>query len=184
MTKLFLLPVLFLLLIAVSGHHGLGQSVASPITSCTTPATPSSGAQEFLDTHNKARADVGVGPLKQSIMLANATSLFMHYQRDKHNCRFVGLSNTNFGNLQLMFRGSFTTSPHVAMDLWVAQKKLYNYVNNSCSVGHNTCFSYTQVVRENWLELGCAQATCSCNHTTLTICISNPPGNITGEKPY
>ncbi|XP_070019716.1 STS14 protein-like [Nicotiana sylvestris] len=163
MTKLFLLALLFQSLIAVSEHHGSGQSVAPPIAGGTTPAAPSSAAQEFLDAHNKARAEVGVGPLKWSTMLANATSIITRYQRDKRNCSFANLSSINYGQLQLLFRGLVAIPPQVAVDIWVAEKKFYNYANNSCIQGHE-CFSYTQVVWKNSLELGCAQATCSNNH--------------------
>ncbi|XP_060192255.1 STS14 protein [Lycium barbarum] len=139
-------------------------------------------AQEFLDAHNKARAEVGVGPLTWSPTLAKETSLLVRYQRDKQNCSFANLTSGKYGGNQFWASGMNVT-PRMAVDNWVAEKKFYNYANNSC-VGSDKCGVYTQVVWKKSMELGCGQATCSKEAATLTICFYNPPGNVIGEKPY
>lgn len=166
--------------------HISGQTISPPPppppTAATTPAALPAAAQEFLDAHNKARAEVGVGPLKWSPMLAKETSLLVRYQRNKQNCNFANLTSGKYGGNQLWASGMAVT-PRMAVDNWVAEKKFYNYANNSC-VGDHKCGVYTQVVWKQSLELGCAQATCSNGPATLTICFYNPPGNVIGEKPY
>ncbi|PHT89574.1 STS14 protein [Capsicum annuum] len=172
----------FILLSAISSlAYILGQAVPPPPpTAATTP--PSRAAQEFLDEHNKARAEVGVGPLTWSSMLAKETSLLVRYQRDKQNCSFANLSSGKYGGNQLWASGMVVT-PRMVVDSWVDEKKFYNYANNSC-IGDDKCGVYTQIVWKKSIQLGCAQATCSKGPATLTICFYNPPGNVIGEKPY
>uniref|UniRef100_A0A5B7BX51 Putative STS14 protein-like n=1 Tax=Davidia involucrata TaxID=16924 RepID=A0A5B7BX51_DAVIN len=165
----FLLALVALAMCHISAH-GV-EPVAAP-----------NATQEFLDTHNQARAEVGVGPLEWSEKLANATSLLVRYQRDKKGCNFAELSAGKYGGNQLWASGA-TVTPRMAVEEWVAEKKYYNYGNNSCAPDHR-CGVYTQVVWRKSLELGCAQATCGKEHASLTICFYNPPGNVIGESPY
>ncbi|KAL2905679.1 STS14 protein [Bienertia sinuspersici] len=74
-------------------------------------------------------------------------------------------------------------SPSTVVKSWVTEEKHYNHSTNSC-VANQQCGVYTQVVWRKSEELGCAQANCAKNVTSLTICFYNPPGNIVGEKPY
>ena len=167
--------IVFLALISLAICHSSAQSVPPP-------AAPPNATQEYLDVHNQARAEVGVAPLKWSQKLANATSLLVRYQRDKQNCSFANLTSGKYGGNQLWASG-MAVPPRTAVEAWVAEKKFYNYANNSCETDHQ-CGVYTQVVWRKSLELGCAQATCAKDVASLTICFYNPPGNVVGEKPY
>lgn len=155
----------------------------------TPPPTPRASApaaapppNEYLEVHNQARVEVGVGPLQWSDALAKSASLTARVQRDKHNCSFANLGNSKYGGNQL-WAGGFAVTPRVAVETWVAEKKFYNYENNSCAADHR-CGVYTQVVWRKSAEVGCAQAVCAKEESTLTICFYNPPGNVVGEKPY
>ena len=139
-------------------------------------------ASEYLAAHNQARGEVGVGPLQWSEALAKSASLTARLQRDKHNCSFADLSKSRYGANQL-WAGGLPVTPKAAVEAWVAEKKFYNYADNSCPPEHR-CGVYTQVVWRKSTDLGCAQAACPKDHSTLTICFANPPGNIVGEKPY
>ncbi|KAL3344566.1 hypothetical protein AABB24_023819, partial [Solanum stoloniferum] len=180
MTNLFFLQ--FLLLTTASSLTRISAQTVPPPPPTSAATPPSREAQEFMDAHNKARSEVGVGPLTWSPMLAKETSLLVRYQRDKQNCSFANLSNGKYGGNQLWASGTVVT-PRMAVDSWVAEKKFYNYENNSCT-GDDKCGVYTQVVWKKSTELGCAQATCSKGPATLTVCFYNPPGNVIGEKPY
>ncbi|EOX91243.1 hypothetical protein QUC31_003009 [Theobroma cacao] len=163
--------------------HDRAQGVvpaASPGTTAPAVLLPSA-AREFLEAHNQARAAVGVGPLRWSEQLANATSRLARYQRNKMGCQFANLTDHKYGANQLWSGGAAVT-PRMAVDTWVKEKNYYNYASNSCAPNH-MCGVYTQVVWKNSSELGCAQATCK-EQITLTICFYNPPGNYIGEKPY
>lgn len=155
---------------------------------CTTIAQPPpevaipADGQEYLDAHNKARAEVGVGPLKWNFQLAKSTSLMVRYQRDRQNCRFANLTSGKYGGNQMWATGE-TVTPRKVVDNWVSEKEFYTYANNSCAANHR-CGVYTQVVWKNTNELGCALATCLSDQSTLAICFYNPPGNVIGESPY
>ncbi|KAL0377805.1 UNVERIFIED_CONTAM: STS14 protein [Sesamum radiatum] len=156
-------------------------------STCATAAAAAAAAagndsKDYLEAHNQARAEVGVGPLQWSQPLAKIASLLVRLQRDKHNCSFANLANSKYGGNQL-WAGGFRVTPRAAVETWVAEKKFYNYQDNSCAPDHR-CGVYTQVVWKQSVELGCAQAGCAKDQSSLTICFYNPPGNIVGEKPY
>ncbi|XP_057482717.1 STS14 protein [Actinidia eriantha] len=153
-----------------------------PPPATVVPAAPPNATQEFLNTHNEARAEVGVEPLTWSPNLAKATSLQVRYQRDKMGCKFADLSRGKYGGNQL-WASRLDLTPREAVGAWVEEKKYYDHANNSCAPDH-TCGVYTQVVWKKSLELGCAQATCRKEGSSLTICFYNPPGNVIGESPY
>ncbi|KAL3525755.1 hypothetical protein ACH5RR_014127 [Cinchona calisaya] len=165
----FLLLLLAITVVAIG--HGSAQVPAQ-----------SNATQEYLDAHNQARSEVGVGPLKWSEGLAKSASLTARYQRDKQNCTFANLTSSKYGGNQL-WAGGLAVTPRTAVETWVAEKKFYDYANNSCAPDHR-CGVYTQVVWKNSLELGCGQAQCAKQQSSLTICFYNPPGNVVGEKPY
>ncbi|XP_027078342.2 STS14 protein [Coffea arabica] len=167
----FLLLLLAISLIAMG--HGSSAQV---------PAPSNNASQEYLDAHNQARSEVGVPPLKWSEALAKSASLMARYQRDRQNCTFANLTTSKYGGNQL-WAGGLATTPRMAVGTWVAEKKFYDHANNTCAADHR-CGVYTQVVWKNSLELGCAQAQCVKQQSSLTICFYNPPGNVVGERPY
>lgn len=148
----------------------------------TQSSSPSSSAQEFLAAHNRARAEVGVPPLKWSSSLANATSRLVRYQRNKMACQFANLKSGKYGANQLMAQGMAVT-PRLAVETWVKEKQFYNRAANSCAPNHR-CGVYTQVVWRKTTEVGCAQGVCGKAQTSLTICFYFPAGNVIGEGPY
>lgn len=175
-------PFLVLAICHNLAHGAEPPSSPNPSPGTTVPVALPSAARDFLEAHNQARAAVGVGPLKWTEMLANATSKLVRYQRDKMGCQFANLTNSKFGGNQLWASG-MTVTPRMVVDHWVQEKNYYNHTDNSCAPNHS-CGVYTQVVWKNSLELGCAQATCVKEQASLTICFYNPPGNVIGESPY
>lgn len=163
----------FILLAALTIFHMSANSAASPL-----PST----AREFLESHNQARASVGVEPLTWSEQLANTTSKLVRYQRDRMSCQFANLTAGKYGANQLWARGE-TVTPRLVVDEWVKQKQFYNHSDNSCVPNHR-CGVYTQVVWKKSLQLGCAQTLCAKEQASLTICFYYPPGNYVGESPY
>ena len=128
-------------LVAVTLCHSLVHGVARvsrsvPNSDTAVPAAPPNSTEEYLDVHNQARAEVGVGGLQWSEQLANATSLLVRYQRDKHSCQFANLSNSKYGGNQLWASGSAAMTPRLAVEEWVGEKKYYNHSDNSCVANH------------------------------------------------
>jgi len=62
---------------------------------------------------------------------------------------------------------------------WAAEVQDYDAETNTC---HGVCGHYTQIVWRNSKRLGCGMATCG--DTEVWVCNYDPPGNITGERPY
>ena len=164
----------------------------SPVTPTPSPSIQKKlkGTEEFLRTHNKARAEVGVGPLKWSKKLATDTNRLVRYQRDKMGCQFANMSLTEYGMNQMRANSGGSgkkadpmITPTEAVNLWVEQKKYYDHTSNTCT-HHKNCGVYKQVVWKRSTEIGCAQARCPKEHATLTICLYHPPGNVIGQKPY
>ncbi|KAJ8451828.1 hypothetical protein Cgig2_007311 [Carnegiea gigantea] len=162
MPRARLLGVSVIVLSLLSFAHGL----APPRTRSIALPDP---AQEFLSAHNEARAEVGVGPLRWSPSLANATARLATDQRVKSACRFADLSSDKikYGANQLWAQGA-VVRPAEAVAAWVAEKKYYNYANDSCAVNHQ-CGVYKQVVWRKSVEVGCAQARCAKDGSSLTV---------------
>ncbi|KAJ6678527.1 CAP (CYSTEINE-RICH SECRETORY PROTEINS ANTIGEN 5 AND PATHOGENESIS-RELATED 1 PROTEIN) SUPERFAMILY PROTEIN [Salix viminalis] len=182
MASTSLLLVLVLALCHSSANGADPSSSHNPTQVPTTPPPLPNVANEYLQSHNQARAAVGVGPLKWSEMLANSTSRLVRYQRNKMGCQFANLSTSKYGGNQL-WSGGMAMTPRMAVDNWVREKNYYNHTDNSCAP-NRSCGVYTQVVWRKSLELGCAQATCVKEQASLTVCFYDPPGNIVGESPY
>lgn len=124
------------------------DSVQAVRQAATTPSeTPAAAlpvaSQEFLDAHNEARAEVGVGPLKWNQALANLTSRLVRYQRDKMGCQFANLTDSKYGGNQLLASGK-VVAPRAVVEDWVEEKSFYNHTDNSCLPNHQ-CGVYTQV---------------------------------------
>ncbi|KAL6219147.1 hypothetical protein ACLB2K_012353 [Fragaria x ananassa] len=132
--------------------------------------------QDFLDEHNKARAEVGVGPMKWNDTLA---AYAQDYANKKiENCEMVH-SEGPYGECLAEGYGDMTGAE--ATKFWVTEKENYDYASNTCT--KDECGHYTQVVWRNSTDLGCAKAHCK-NGWVFVICSYYPPGNYVDEKPY
>ncbi|KAL4013043.1 hypothetical protein IC575_025195 [Cucumis melo] len=169
--QLLALSLLVLILIVQS------SAATPPPTAALSPA-----ASEYLEAHNRARAEVGVEPLQWSQNLANLTDRLARFQRNQKGCGFAELSGSRYGGNQMWVSGRVLT-PREAVEEWVKEKAFYNHTSNTC-VGDHHCGVYTQVVWRKSKEVGCGQATCRKEGISLTICFYNPPGNVIGESPF
>jgi pathogenesis-related protein 1 len=138
----------------------------------------------LLQGHNRARAEVGVGPLSWSKQLANyAQEWATHLALKK--CGFEHRPDTgewrrNYGeNLFMGTAGYYGVAD--AVKAWVNEKIYYKgetlTAGNFHASGH-----YTQVVWKDTKEVGCAKAECKGN--IIVVCNYDPPGNVIGRKPY
>ncbi|KAL0350590.1 UNVERIFIED_CONTAM: STS14 protein [Sesamum radiatum] len=145
------------------------------------PVAAGNDSKEYLEAHNQARAQVGC-PLQWSQPLAKIRQPVGEAPERQTQLQFCKLGQQQIRREPAVGRG-FRVTPRAAVETWVAEKKFYNYQDNSCAPDHR-CGVYTQVVWKQSVELGCAQAGCAKDQSSLTICFYNPPGNIIGEKPY
>ncbi|KAK4271376.1 hypothetical protein QN277_020079 [Acacia crassicarpa] len=134
--------------------------------------------QDYVNAHNDARSQVGVGPIQWDQNLANYASNYLSQLQD--SCQLVHSGGPYGENLAWGYPDLTGTA---AVKLWVDEKPYYDYNSNSC-VGGQECRHYTQVVWRDSVRLGCARLVCNNNRGTLVSCNYDPPGNIIGQRPY
>ncbi|PIN16206.1 Defense-related protein containing SCP domain [Handroanthus impetiginosus] len=133
--------------------------------------------QDYVDAHNAARAQVGVGPIAWDETVAAFAQSYVNSRLG--DCNLVHSQNKQYGENLVSGVGDFTGQ--AAVNLWVAEKGNYDYNSNSCVGGE--CLHYTQVVWSTSVRLGCARAQCN-NGWWFISCNYAPPGNIAGQHPY
>jgi len=140
--------------------------------------------RQLIRLHNKARADVGVGPVTWSKKLAiyaqdwanNLASIDCELRHRPHS----GKWKQEYGeNLFIGTAGYYGVAD--AVKSWESEKTYYHgqtlNPSNWYESGH-----YTQIVWENTKQIGCAKI--ECNGDLIVVCNYNPPGNVLGQKPY
>lgn len=143
------------------------------------PSLAEDWKQEFLEAQNEARNEVGVDPLVWDDAVAAYASSYANQRIS--DCAMVH-SNGPFG--ENIAWGSGDMSAQDAAEMWIDEKKYYDYDSNTCNDPNGgTCLHYTQVVWKNTLRLGCAKVVCNSGGTFIT-CNYDPPGNYMGQRPY
>ncbi|PIA28201.1 hypothetical protein AQUCO_07200087v1 [Aquilegia coerulea] len=133
--------------------------------------------QDYLNPHNAARAQVGVGPMTWDNGVAGFAQNYVN-RLAAGSCSLVH-SGGRYGENLAWSSGDMSAAG--AVSLWVNERQFYNYNTNSCNGGE--CGHYTQVVWRNSVRLGCAKARCN-NGATIISCNYDPPGNYIGQRPY
>ncbi|KAM3291379.1 basic form of pathogeneis-related protein 1 [Capsicum chacoense] len=133
--------------------------------------------QDYLNAHNAARRQVGVGPMTWDNRLA---AFAQNYANQRiGDCRMQHSGGPYGENLAAAFPQLNAAG---AVKMWVNEKQWYNYNSNSCAPG-KVCGHYTQVVWRNSVRLGCARVRCN-NGWYFITCNYDPPGNWRGQRPY
>lgn len=132
-------------------------------------------AKEMVEAHNSYRAKAGSPPLTWSDSLAAraqkwATSLvergaFAH-------------QHGPFGENLFEISGGHAT-PASVVGAWMSEEANYDRETNSCKA---RCGHYTQVLWRDTKLVGCGVAGNA--QREVWVCDYDPPGNITGERPY
>ncbi|WOH04839.1 hypothetical protein DCAR_0624251 [Daucus carota subsp. sativus] len=152
----FALLLLAFLILANFFHHSQGQN----------------SEQDYLDAHNKARAEVGVGPMTWDVTVAAYALNYTNLRA--RDCNLIH-SNGRYGENLAKGTGSFTGTD--AVELWINEKIYYNNASNTCA-RDQVCGHYTQVVWRSSIRLGCARVLCSNGLWWFVTCSYDPPGNI------
>nr|KYP48469.1 hypothetical protein KK1_029844 [Cajanus cajan] len=147
--------------------------VAATSSVCNAQNSP----QDYLNAHNKARSEVGVGPMRWDATVASYAQNYVN--KLKGNCKMVH-SGGPYGENLAWSSGDMTGVG--AVNLWVGEKPKYDYNSNQCVGGE--CRHYTQVVWRNSVRLGCAKVRCNDGRSTIISCNYDPPGNYVNQRPY
>ncbi|XP_024979355.1 pathogenesis-related protein PR-1 type-like [Cynara cardunculus var. scolymus] len=135
--------------------------------------------QDYVDAHNRARAQVGVGPMTWDSRVASFAQNYANQRQG--DCQLIHSQNRPYGE-NLAGGSGFELTGVGAVNLWVGEKADYDYNSNTCAPG-KVCGHYTQVVWRKSVRLGCARVKCN-NGAWFVTCNYDPPGNYVGEKPY
>ncbi|CDO97326.1 unnamed protein product [Coffea canephora] len=150
------------------------------ITLASSPSFLAQNTQkDYVDAHNAARAQVGVGPMHWDEQVAAYARNYAAKIQMANTCNNLVHSGGRYGENLAAGTGDFTGLR--AVNLWVGEKSKYNYQTNSCVGG--VCGHYTQVVWRSSVRLGCARVRCN-NGWWYVICSYDPRGNIGGQRPY
>lgn len=137
-------------------------------------------AQELIDQHNFARAEVGVSKIEWSSKLAHVAQKYANYLASS-SCTLIHSQNKNYGENLFWGSGKYYSALE-ASNCWYEEKQLYSYekVNdiNFHDDGH-----YTQMIWKNTTQVGVGVAKCS-DGSYIYVANYYPPGNYIGEYPY
>ncbi|XP_027101182.1 pathogenesis-related protein 1A-like [Coffea arabica] len=142
------------------------------------PSGAQNSKQDYLDVHNAARAQVGVGPIAWDDTVAGYAHDVANYTKKDCNLRRSG---GPYG--ENLAEGSGDLTARDAVNLWLTEKQFYDYNSNTCAQGQ-ACSHYTQVVWNRSVGLGCARVQCTNNGWWFVICSYYPSGNYIGQRPY
>ncbi|GJY40644.1 pathogenesis-related protein 1 [Tanacetum coccineum] len=107
--------------------------------------------QDYINAHNAARREVGVGPMVWDERVASVAQNYANQRQA--DCQLVHSQNGPYGE-NLAWGTALTGTS--AVNLWVGEKADYDYNSNTCAPG-KTCGHYTQVVWRQSVRLGCAR---------------------------
>ena len=132
--------------------------------------------RDILAAHNSVRAKVGVAPLVWSKELEAAARQWA----DKllASGEFGHTPDLNYGQNLFEIRGRRASAAQVVGD-WAGEAKNYNAASNRC---RGVCGHYTQIVWRNTKQVGCAVA--GNEQREVWVCNYDPPGNVTGQRPF
>lgn len=158
-----------------SSHEIQLQNIPRRTLSATTPQNI---IQQYLQPHNRVRAQLGLKPFQWSEKLANFANSWGNQRRT--DCTLIQ-SNSNYG--ENIFWGSGRNwTPSDAVAAWASEKRYYDRKNNRCA-NNQDCLHYTQMVWKQSSSVGCAKVICNSGDTFIT-CNYDPHGNVIGQRPY
>ncbi|CAL1400078.1 unnamed protein product [Linum trigynum] len=164
--------------------HGLLQFIVAATSSIMLMSSlchhshAQNSAQDYVNAHNAARAQVGVANITWDATVAAYAQNYANARVS--DCNLVKSGGPYGENLAKGSSSVFTGT--AAVNLWAAEKPYYDYASNAC-VGGQQCLDYTQVVWANSVKLGCARVQCN-NGWWFVTCNYDPKGNVPAQRPY
>lgn len=139
---------------------------------------------QYVLEHNKARANVGVPPIKWDRRLAKLAQTWANKCIWEHGMPLNNYPIRTLGQ-NLAAAAWDSISAKEVLRMFVDEKKHYHYESNTCDP-NEMCGHYTQVVWRNTTRVGCAKSPplCTTDGMTMVVCNYAPAGNYLGIRPY
>ena len=134
-------------------------------------------AKEFLDAHNRVRAQYGVPPLRWSGKLALYARRWSAARR--YDCVMMH-SQSPYGE-NVFWGGGPEWRPVEVVADWASEASFYDWRAQECHRGQE-CGHFTALVWRKTKYVGCGRAQCY-NGDSFFTCSYDPPGNYKGEVP-
>jgi uncharacterized protein YkwD len=132
--------------------------------------------RDMLAAHNAVRARERVGPLTWSKELESSARQWAQKLLDSGT--FAHQPNSSYGQNLFESRGR-TASAAEVVENWAGEAKNYDAAANRC---RGVCGHYTQIVWRDTKQVGCAVA--GSEQRQIWVCDYDPPGNVTGHRPF
>ncbi|KAF0908314.1 hypothetical protein E2562_024728 [Oryza meyeriana var. granulata] len=152
----------------------------------TTPCTMAQNSpQDFVDLHNAARSEEGVGEVVwDEAVAAYAESYAAERAADCALIHSGSWEKAGYGENLFWGSAGGDWAAADAVSSWVGEKELYDYDSNSCLGSWDSCLHYTQVMWSRTTAIGCARVVCDNDAGVFITCNYNPAGNFQGERPF
>ncbi|XP_065125084.1 peptidase inhibitor 16-like isoform X2 [Paramisgurnus dabryanus] len=143
-------------------------------------------ASDIVDIHNDLRSQVQPSAAFMQKLVWNET---VRLVAESYAAKCIFNDNPDLENLKLGENLSVTPGPlNITKEMlkWFEENRNYDFENNIC---RGTCHDYTQMVRANSTQIGCAAHFCETikglgSYGTLLVCNYYPSGNYEGQRPY
>ncbi|XP_058784365.1 pathogenesis-related protein 1-like [Vicia villosa] len=135
---------------------------------------------DYVNTHNLAREELGIN-MTNLVWDDKIAAFAQNYVNKCKDCKLVPSNKEAYGYGENLAMSARNLSGVDAVNLWVAEKPLYNWYIERCEGGE--CGHYTQVVWGSSRRVGCGKGKCD-DGRTFVACYYYPAGNVLGEVPF
>ncbi|MFN0200606.1 MAG: CAP domain-containing protein [Bacteroidia bacterium] len=155
--------------------------VLPPVVSNGETALTQAQINDFLNSHNAIRAEVGVAALTWNENIAAYATKWAEELAKKKGCKLDHRPNGKYGENLYQGGDELLAKPSEAVYFLAEEKKQYN--RDVISDANMEAWHYTQIIWAKSTEIGCGLATCPTKKQVVVVCNYNPMGNITGDNP-
>lgn len=134
--------------------------------------------QGMLEAHNECRASLNISPLVWSNKLAKQSSKWAKKLKRDNYCLYKHSPKENRENIgeNISWNQGYSMQPREVAELWISEKKYFDFKNKKCILNPDSCGHYTQIIWRDTKKVGCAMI--RCGNEQVWVCQYEPAGNV------